>query len=138
MTNVVRGVYRVWVLILFLAVVVQFGAAGYGAFYTDTKVSNDATNSASQAQFDHGFTFHVVFGYLIFLFSLLLLLFALAARLGRGRVLLALALPLLVFLQIVLARIGDGTPAVGVFHPVNGLVIAGISGYLAHNAWRSR
>jgi hypothetical protein len=78
----------------------------------------------------------MAFGYILFLASVLLFLFALSARVGRKRVLLALAAPFLFFLQILLAIIGGGTPAIGVLHPVNALVIVGFTGYLAREAYR--
>jgi Family of unknown function (DUF6220) len=137
MTNTLRAIYRFWALILFPAVLAQIGAAGYGAFSADTTISNNSL-TLTQKQFDHGFAFHVAFGYILFLASVLLFLFALGARLGRRRVLLALAAPILFFLQIVLAMVGNGTPAIGVLHPVNGFLIAALTGYLAHQAWSKR
>jgi len=137
MTKALRAVYRYWVAILFVAVIVQFGAAGYGAFYADTKVGGNA-GSVTQTQFDHGFAFHVALGFLIFLGAVLLFLLALAARIGRKGVLLSLAMPVLVFVQIQLAVSGGSTPAVGALHPVNALLILGLVGYLAHRAWATQ
>ena len=137
MARAFRAVYRYWASILFVAVIVQIGAAGYGAFYADAKAGGDA-GSVTQSQFDHGFGVHIFLGYLIFLAAVLLFLFALAARLGRNRVLLALALPLLVVVQIMLGMVGGGTPAVGALHPVNALLILGLVGYLAHQAWATQ
>jgi len=134
MTKVLRAAYRYWTLILFVAVIVQIGAAGYGAFYADAKAGEPA-GSVTQEQFDHGFGFHVFLGFMIFLASVLLFLLALAARIGRRGVLFALAVPLLVFLQIVLGMVGASTPAVGALHPVNALLILSLIGYLAHRAW---
>lgn len=136
MTSAMRATYRYWTAILVVAVVVQIGAAGYGAFYVDKKATSGA-DRATKAQFDHGFNFHDGFGYVIFIGSVLLLLFAIGARLGRRRVLLALAVPLLVALQIALAIIGEHVPAVGVLHPINAFIILGFTGSLAHRAWRS-
>jgi hypothetical protein len=51
-------------------------------------------------------------------------------------VLLALAMPLLVFVQIVLALAGGSVPAVGALHPLNALLIVGFTGYLAREAYR--
>ena len=66
----------------------------------------------------------------------MLLLIALAARLGKRRVLWALAVPLLVALQIVLAWISGGVHAVGILHGLNALVIFALTGYLTGEAWR--
>ena len=134
MTKSLRVIHRYWVQVLFLAVIVQIGAAGYGAFYADTKLGNSNSSTITQKQFDHGFGVHMALGYLILLGSLLLFLMSLAARLGRRWVLLTLVLPLLLILQVALAIIGGSTPAVGIFHPLNALLILGYSGYLAHQA----
>jgi len=134
MTRFSRTLYRYWASLMFAAVIVQIAAAGYGAFYADTKVGGDA-GSVTQKQFDHGFGFHIALGYLIFLAALLLFLLSLVGRIGRRHILLTLALPLLVILQIALGIVGGSTPAVGALHPVNALVILGLAGYLAHHAW---
>jgi len=136
MTTAFRALYRFWAALLFLAVIVQVGAAGYGAFSADHKA--DANDAVTHKQFDHGFGPHVALGYLIFLASLLLFLFALGARLGRRGVLPALALAALVFLAILLAVAGGSTPAVGILHPIDALLIVGLSGLLAHRAWTGR
>ena len=134
MTNVLGTSYRVWTAVFFVAVIAQVGAAGYGAFFAYEKAKS--SDALTHKQFDHGFGFHIGLGYLLFVAGVLLFLFALGARLGRRRVLLALAVPLLVFLAIGLALAGEKTPAVGVLHPVDALAIVGLSGYLAHAAWR--
>jgi Family of unknown function (DUF6220) len=135
-----RAVYRFWVAIIWLAVVVQISAAAYGAFYSADKLGDqegsDETKMISEKAFDHGFGFHTGFGYLIFLGAVLLLLIALAARLGKRRVLLALAVPLLVILQIVLAWISEDVHAVGPLHGLNALIIFGLTGAMTGAAWR--
>jgi hypothetical protein len=139
MTNSMRAVYRFWAMLIFVAVIVQVAAAGYGAFYAAKKVGdgpNDTTPSLTNKQWDHGFGFHGILGSLIFLAGILLFLFALAGRFDRKRVLLALALPLLVFVQILLAIIGGNVPAVGALHGANALVVVGFSAYLAREAYR--
>jgi hypothetical protein len=139
MTNILRATYRFWAMLIFAAVIVQVALAGYGAFSAAKKVGDgpsDHTPTLTNKQWDHGFGPHDALGYLIFLASILLLLFALGAHLGRKRVLLALAMPLLVFVQIVLAIGGGSVPAVGALHPINALVIVGFSLYLAREAYR--
>jgi hypothetical protein len=128
-----RTLYRYWTAILLLAVLVQIGAAGYGAF----NAADGADPGPLQHKtFDNGFDFHNGFGYMVFLAAVVLLVLALAARLGRRRVLLALAAPVLVAIQIVLAWGGEGQAIVGIFHPLNAFVIAGFTGSLAFAAWR--
>jgi uncharacterized protein DUF6220 len=134
-----RTIYRYWIAILFVAVVAQIAGAAYGAFYTAQKLGDqkgpDEGKMVSEEVFDHGFAFHTGFGYLIFLGALLLLVLALAARLGKKRVLHALALPVLVALQIVLAWISEAVHAVGILHGINALVVLGFTGWLARQAW---
>jgi hypothetical protein len=138
----VKTVYRFWITIIWLAVVAQIAAAAYGAFYSAQKLGDqsgsDEQKTISEKVFDHGFAFHTGFGYLIFLGAVLLLLIALAARLGRRRVLWALAVPVLVAVQIVLAWISEGVHAVGILHGLNALVIFGVTGYLTGEAWREK
>jgi uncharacterized membrane protein YhaH (DUF805 family) len=134
-----RTIYRYWIAILFLAIVAQIAGAAYGAFYSAQKLGDqkgsDESKVISEKVFDHGFAFHTGFGYLIFLGALLLFLLALAARLGKKRVLHALALPVLVALQIVLAWISEAVHAVGILHGINALVVLGFTGWLAREAW---
>ncbi len=68
---------------------------------------------------------------------MLLLVVALLARLGRRGVLFALAVPLLVALQIVLAWISEAVHGIGILHGLNALVIFGLTGYLTGEAWRA-
>ncbi len=128
-----RTIYRYWVGILLLAVVVQIGAAGYGAFYAADKSD---PGPLREKGFEHGFDFHDGFGYIIFLGAVILFLLALAGRLGKRQVLQSLGLPVLVAIQIVLAWGGEDEPIVGIFHPLNAFLIAGFTGSLAYAAWR--
>jgi hypothetical protein len=134
-------IYRYWITLLFLAVVAQIAGAAYGAFYTAQKLGDqkgsDEHKLISEKVFDHGFGFHIAFGYFIFLGAVVLLLLALAARLGKRRILFSLAVPLVVALQIVLAWISESVHAVGILHGINALVIFGLTGYLTGEAWRA-
>ena len=78
-----RAIYRFWTALVFVAIVVQIGAAGYGAFYAADKSD---PGPLSEHQFSHGFNFHDGFGYVVFLGTVLLFLFALGSRIGRRRV----------------------------------------------------
>ena len=127
-----RTIHRFWLALLSLAIVAQIGAAGYGAFYAADKVD---PGPLTTKQFDHGFSFHAGFGYFIFLGGVVLFLLALGARVGRRAVLMNLAVPVLLFAQILLAWGGAGTPAIGVLHPINAFLILGLVGSLAHRAW---
>ena len=133
-------IYRYWITLLFLAVVAQIAGAAYGAFYTAQKLGDqkgpDEHKIISEKVFDHGFGFHIAFGYFIFLGAVVLFLLALAARLGKRGVLFALAVPVAVAVQIVLAWISESVHAVGILHGINALVIFALTGYLAGEAWR--
>ena len=136
-----RTVYRYWVTLLWLAVVVQISAAAYGAFYSADRLSSqsgpDEGRTISETVFDHGFAFHSALGYLIFLGSLVLLVVALLARPGKRTTWLAVAVPVAVTVQIVLAWISEGVHGVGVLHGLNALFVFGLTGYLAREAWQT-
>jgi hypothetical protein len=138
--KVLATIYRYWITLLFLAVVAQIAAAAYGGFYAAQKLGDqngsDEQKVISEKVFDHGFDFHIALGYFIFVGALVLLLLALAARLGKRRVLFALAVPIAVVVQIVLAWISESVHAIGIFHGINALVIFGLTGYLTGEAWR--
>jgi heme A synthase len=129
-------VYRWWAAILTLAVVVQIGFAGYGAFNAAEKIEDN--DSISKKAFEDGWDPHTGFGYIVFLGAVLLFLLALVSRPGRRGVLWALAVPLLVILQIVLAWIGESVGVLGFLHPINAFVILGVLGSLTGRLWRGR
>ena len=135
-----RTIYRYWLTLLFVAVIAQIAGAAYGAFYAAEKLGNqqgsDEEKMISEKAFEHGFGFHVGFGYLIFLGAVVLLLLALAARLGKSRVLWALAVLVVVAVQIVLAWISEDVHGVGILHGINALVVFGLVGYLTGETWR--
>jgi hypothetical protein len=134
-------IYRYWLTLLFVAVVAQIAAAAYGGFYAAEKLGDqkgsDEHKLISEKVFDHGFGFHTGFGYLIFLGAVVLLLLAFAARLGKRRILFALAVPVAVAVQIVLAWASESTHGIGILHGLNALVIFGLTGYMSGQAWRS-
>jgi hypothetical protein len=134
-------IYRYWLTLIWLAVVAQIAGAAYGGFYSAEKLGDqkgsDESKMISEKVYDHGFGFHTGFGYLIFLGAVVLLLLALAARLGKRRILLSLAVPLVVALQIVLAWISESVHGVGILHGINALVIFGLTGSMTGMAWRA-
>ena len=137
-----RTIYRYWITLIWLAVVVQIMAAAYGAFYAADKLSSqsgpDEQRTISETVFDHGFNVHSALGYLIFLAALLLLVIAAFARLGKRGIWLAAAVPIAVAVQIVLAWASEGQHGIGVLHGLNALVIFALTGYLTGEAWRAR
>lgn len=130
-----QTVYRWWAWLVFAAVVVQVGFAGYGAFFTAGK-SDDGP--VSEDQFEDGFGLHMGFGYLVVLLVLVYLILAFAARVGRPRLKRNGILFGLLILQVLLAWFGYEVAAIGFFHPVNALLIFGLSGSMAWESWRTR
>jgi hypothetical protein len=128
-----RAVYRYWSWLVFLAVVVQVGFAGYGAFSVVGDV--DDKGSVDEDMLEDGFGLHLGFGYLVILTGLVLLVLALVAR---NRIKQSAILAGLLIIQAPLAWIGGSAAAVGFLHPVNALVIFGLSGSIAYAEWQVR
>jgi len=129
-----RAVYKFWAWIVFAAVCIQVGFAGYGAFYVAKATDNDGV--VDEDKFFDGFGIHALFGYIVGLLILLYLLIAFAAKVGKPRLIKNGALFGLWILQVVLAFIGFGVPAIGFFHPVNALLIFALSGSMAWSYWQ--
>lgn len=129
-----KTVYRYWAALVLLAILLQIGFAGYGAFFVANAVDDGVVD---QDKFDDGFGLHVGFGYLVVLLSLILLLIALAANVGKWRVGASGILVPLLILQVVLAWIGEAVPAIGFFHPVNALVVLGVSAWIVKTSWHA-
>jgi hypothetical protein len=129
----VQTVYRYWAWIVFAAVCLQVGFAGYGAFFVANAVDDNPVN---EDKFQDGFGLHAGFGYLVVLLVLLYLLIAFAARVGKPRLIKNGVLFGLLILQVLLAWFGFEVPAIGFFHPVNALLIFGLSGSMAWTYWR--
>jgi Family of unknown function (DUF6220) len=127
-----RTVYRYLALLLAIAVLVQIGSSGYGAFNAADKSD---PGPLSEHQFSKGFDFHDGFGYVIFLGAIVLLLLAMGARLGRRRVGMSVVLVLLLVVQILLAWAGETHAWVGIFHPLNAFLILGLAGRITFEAW---
>jgi hypothetical protein len=127
----VAAIYKYWLALMVIAIVVQIGAAGYGAFYAADKAD---PGPMTHHQFDHGFSFHGGFGSIIILSGFVALILALIAMPKRTK-LMTLVLVILLVLQQVFASVGESTPAVGVLHPINAFLILGLAGRLAVEAW---
>ena len=127
-----RTIHRYWALLLSIAVLVQIGAAGYGAFNAANKSD---PGPLTEHQFSRGFDFHDFFGYVVLLGTILLFLFALGARLGRRRVMMTVALIVFTVIQILLAGFGEDSPVIGIFHPIVAFLILGLAGRISFEAW---
>ena len=120
--NAARAVYRYLTVVLAIDVVAQFFLAGAGVFRADGGKARDS--SAFDPHRGNGMVIQVI--------ALLLLVSAIAARNGRWKA--ALVLFVLTVVQSFLAIAGWA----GGLHPLAGLAIMGLSGWMAHDAWRGR
>jgi len=114
--------------LFFVGVIVQFFLVGYGLF--DMKHGATIDNAKSLDP-------HRGIGFLLsdigaILILVLVLLAWPPAKLLVGWIVLAV----LAFVQGLLAGFGFNHWVIGMFHPVNALLLLGLSGYLAHYAWR--
>ena len=125
-----RTAFRIIASLTSLAVVIQVGLAGYGAFNAIDKADNA---SVTKKTIENGFDPHGVVGTIVLALMLILLIVGL---IGRTHVRTAAILFALGIVQILLAWGGTGAAWVGFFHGVNALAIAGIAGSLAGNLWR--
>lgn len=127
-----RNVFRWLTSLLFAAIVVQVGLAGYGAFNAVHKAEKaEATKKAVE----NGFNAHIGLGYIIVLVMLLMLIVAAAGRLGSTSVRFSGVLVLLGILQAILGMVSESTPAIGPLHTINALAIYAVSALLAHKTW---
>jgi hypothetical protein len=129
-----RSVLRWWTIVLPFAVVAQITLVGVGAFHA-ANLADD--NKLSKDGFESWFAPHMAFGYILVLSSLLYGLLSVATRdrrlMKRGGIVAGLFV-----LQVLLAWLGDGVPAVGWLHPLNALVILGYTGRQAYVEWEAR
>ncbi len=116
--------------LFFLGVVVQFFLVGIGLFGMKHGATIDNANSLNA---------HRDLGWILSEFGaglmLILVLLAWPARRLLGAWIL---LAVLGFFQAILAAGGVHHKWVGMFHPVNAILLLGISGRLAHYAWTTR
>jgi heme A synthase len=133
--NALTTIYRWATAIVVAMVVVQIGAAGWGAFNGAEHLQHDSSLMSGKT-WDDGFSFHTGFGYIVFIASIVLFVLALAARRPKRTKIFAATLVLLVVVQILLAWAAEGHRAVGPFHAINAFLILGVSIGLAQFAWR--
>jgi Family of unknown function (DUF6220) len=124
--------YRWLSSLLFAAIVVQVGIAGYGAFEAIHKADKAAV---SKKAIEDGFNAHAALGGLILVVMLALLVVAVAGRLGPVNVRWAGGIVLLGILQYILGVTSTSVPVLGVLHGVNALALYAASALLAHRAW---
>ena len=133
MTQIQNGAHALWrflIAIFAAATVVQVFLAGFGVFRADDE-GQDKT-------FSKAFNVHSGLGFFLQFGSLLLLIVALIAWRDKRLIGLSALLFGLMVLQTVFASAGKNHPWVGGFHPLNGFIIVGLSGWLASQAWTGR
>ena len=127
-----RTAFRIVASLTSLAVIVQVGFAGYGAFNAIDKA--DHGHDISKKTIENGFDPHGILGTIVLVLMLILLVVALVAR---YKIRIAAVLFGLGIIQLLLAAGGTSAAWVGFFHGVNALAIAGVAGSLAGNEWRA-
>jgi hypothetical protein len=123
-----RTIFRWWLVLMVVLVVLQVAFAGYGAFDVADKA---ASGPVDEESVDDSFGLHSGFGYLVVLGGLITFVLAPLARVGRPRVLHSLAIFVLLIVQVLLAWFGSEAAWIGALHPVNAFLILGALGSLA-------
>ncbi len=108
--NGARTAYRALVFLTLGLIAVQFFLAGIGVFGDEGKTGDD-------------FDPHRALGNVLLLVSLIMLILAAVGRLGRPLLPMTGALFVLMFIQGILAGVGEDTQVVGAFHVLNALVL---------------
>jgi hypothetical protein len=122
-----RAVLKYFIPLYLVAVVIQVFLAGEGIFGAGGSPTDEDQSPTLDAHRGLGF-------FLTQPIALLLLIVALLAWLPNKRDrALTIALPFILFLQIILAEAGRWG---GAFHPLNAFLILGLLGYLTRQLWR--
>jgi hypothetical protein len=111
--NGARKAYRGLIILTLALIAVQFFLAGIGVFGDEGKTSDD-------------FDPHRILGNVLLLISLIMLILAAVGKLGRPLLPMTGGLFVLMFIQGILAGVGEDTQIVGAFHVLNALLIVGL------------
>jgi len=132
-----REAFKYLTSLLFLAVVVQVGFAGYGAFNAIDKA--DKGGPITKKTIENGFDPHGGIGMVVIVLMLLLVGTAAAGRVGPLYVKWTTGLLALGLLQWLFSYLGTKSAPVGGFlHGINALAIYAGVALLAHRAWTQR
>jgi uncharacterized membrane protein len=118
--------------ILFAAIVLQVGFAGYGAFDVIHKAEKAPL---SKQTIEDSFNAHGALGTVIVVAMLALLIISLAGRLGESYLKWSGGILLLGILQFVLGAVSPEVPWLGFLHAINALAIYAAVALLAHTVW---
>ena len=128
-----KTAFRWWTIAWPVLVVVQISLVGVGAFHAANVLEDD--KALSKDSFEAWFGPHAAFGTILVALAILYGLFSLATRDRRLMKIGGITAGLFV-LQMLLAWLGGGLPALGWLHPLNALVILGWTGRNSFAAWR--
>ncbi len=106
-------------------------AIALAGFTTAADAEDGVTIGADYSNF--GQSYHSMAGTAIGLVALIFLIVSFLTDVPRGRVLAGVVLGLVV-LQVLLAVVSFGLPALGILHGLNGLAIAGVAGAASRRA----
>jgi hypothetical protein len=138
MTAVRNGAWvalRYVTALFFFGVIVQFFLVGYGLF----DMKNSATSDNLPPTIDNANSLdpHRFVGFLLSDLGALLMLILVLLAWPRPRLLVSwIVLAVLAIVQGILATVGWNHWVVGMFHPVNALILLGLSAHLARYAWK--
>jgi O-antigen ligase len=130
-----KAVHRWWTIVWPFLVVVQISLVGVGAFHA-AKVVDD-NGSIAKKSFENWFDPHAGFGTLLVLLAIVYAIFSGATR-ERRLVKVGVITGVMFIVQMLLAWLGGGVPALGWLHPLNALLILGFTGRNAYEAWQER
>jgi hypothetical protein len=128
-----RELFRYLAIVLFVALLVQIGLAGYGAFHA---IHAAAHHPVTKKTIENGFDIHGAVGGAIIIAMVLMLLVAAIGRLGRRDLRASAILAVLGVIQGILGGVSTSVPALGFLHALNAVAILGVSGWLAHKLGR--
>jgi type IV secretory pathway VirB6-like protein len=131
-----RQTFNVLTSLLFVAVVVQVGVAGYGAFNAIDKADKDGP--ITKKQIENGFDPHGLFGTIVLALILLVVITAAIGRFGPFYIRISVGLVVLGILQVLFAWLATKSASVGFLHGINALAIYAAAALLAHRAWTDR
>jgi hypothetical protein len=123
--SVARSAWAILVWLVLVMLPIQFYLAGYGAFSFTHGTSN---------QYNDHWGAHALFGTIIGLVILLSLIAGLLSRLPRQLTGMTVGLFVLFIIQFVLGAVGDSASLISALHPVNALLITGLTMSLALRA----
>ena len=115
-----RAVLKYFIALYVVAVIIQIFLAGEGIFGADGSPTDDDQSTTLDPHRGLGWFLTMPIAALLLMPN------------KRNRIL-SIALPFILFVQLIL---GDAGRWGGAFHPLNAILILGILGYLANQLWR--